>query len=107
LKAEVEDTRDHRAMVAFFEGPGWESKRSYKTARQILNERDAALAQVKALREALTPSAATKAAFIGEFKFAGGEDGYDVTVPWTTVKEIMAAILARAALTQTAPKGDE
>lgn len=52
---------------------------------------------------ALTPSAETKAAYIGEFSFKidtvdVDEDGeafecdLEVTVPWTTVKEIMAAI---------------
>mgnify|MGYP000865881722 FL=1 len=59
--------------------------------------------EIKRLREALTPSTETKAAYIGEFHFtvesyAGGGEKYNryVTVPWTTVKEIMAAILARA-----------
>ena len=53
--------------------------------------------------EALTPNAETKAAYIGEFKFdieLDDEDGnpfsHAVTVPWTTIKEIMAAILKRA-----------
>lgn len=57
------------------------------------------------LRGALTPSADTKAAYMGEFTFSEtytNEDGNDVTVaclvPWTTIKEIMAAIRARAAL---------
>lgn len=55
------------------------------------------------LREAVTPSAATKAAYIGEFHFFiddRNEDGEEctrmVTVPWTTTKEIMKAILDRA-----------
>lgn len=55
------------------------------------------------LEEALTPSADTKAAYIGEFSFTravrdqdGHEDWEPVKVPWTTVKEIMAAILGRA-----------
>ena len=55
------------------------------------------------LREALTPSGGTKAAYIGEFSFAiddcdedGEECSRNVVVPWTTVKEIMAAIAARA-----------
>jgi hypothetical protein len=57
--------------------------------------------------EALTPSGDTKAAYHGEFAFDVPLDGYDedgepldgtkrVYVPWTTVKEIMAAINARA-----------
>lgn len=54
--------------------------------------------------EALTPSAATKAAYIGEFQFT--EEVYNpeldlwlpetYTVPWTTIKEIMAFIKERA-----------
>jgi len=59
--------------------------------------------ELQALREALTPSERTKAAYIGEFKFrvhAYNEDGeekwWDENVPWTTIKEIMAAIKAEA-----------
>jgi hypothetical protein len=58
---------------------------------------------------ALTPSADTKAAYIGEFAFnietlSLDEDGEPVDctrrveVPWSTIKEIMAAIRDRAAL---------
>jgi hypothetical protein len=54
------------------------------------------------LREALTPSAETKAAYIGEFHMVTdyvNEFGDSVftkyTVPWTVIKEIMAAILKR------------
>lgn len=50
----------------------------------------------------LTPSAETKAEFIGEFSFshrqfdAHGDEYYEqVTVPWTTTKEIMQAIRQR------------
>lgn len=56
-------------------------------------------------QEALTPSADTKAAYAGDFKF-DIEDGTDpdsghlyhreVQVPWTTIKEIMLAIRTRA-----------
>lgn len=53
-----------------------------------------------------TPSAATKAAYMGEFSFIAGEyvddEGEPHTqveaVPWTTIKDIMKAIKARAAL---------
>lgn len=58
---------------------------------------------VEALLEALTPSADTKAAYIGVFGFrvelanAEGETySHPFTVPWTTVKEIMSAIRNRA-----------
>lgn len=62
-------------------------------------------ARREALEEALTPSADTKAAFIGEFKMQVrvevDEDGCDVwaaiPIEWTTTKEIMAAIKAYAA----------
>jgi len=61
------------------------------------------------LREALEPSGDTKAAYSGEFSITiteeqEDEDGEDIEVsvkwpvPWTTTKEIMAAIRARAAL---------
>jgi hypothetical protein len=55
------------------------------------------------LRGALTPSAETKSAYWGEFRFdieAHDSNGYNYTrvveVPWCTVKEIMAAIMAQA-----------
>jgi len=64
---------------------------------------------LEAMREALTPSVGTKAAYMGEFSF--NEERYDseadeyytekVYVPWATVKEIMAAIAARAAIAET------
>ena len=73
-------------------------------------------AEVARLREALTPSAATKAAYIGEFKFQVEEidedgEGHSVTfyVPWTTTKKIMAAIRERASGSDSVriPSGDE
>jgi hypothetical protein len=64
------------------------------------------LEEVVRLREALTPSADTKAAYLGEFKMTlvridecGDEYTGRVTVSWDTIKEIMAAISKRAALT--------
>lgn len=77
---------------------------------EAVNNYDTLRAENARLREALTPSAETKAAYMGEFKFGvpmsyedeeqGGMVEYMefVTVPWTTIKEIMAAIRARAAL---------
>lgn len=54
---------------------------------------------------ALTPTGQTKAAYAGEFSFhitEIDEDGDEVSrmvdVPWTTIKEIMAAISDRAGL---------
>jgi hypothetical protein len=56
------------------------------------------------LREALTPSADTKRAYMGEFTIErdtvddDGNPGVDrIPVPWTTVKQIMVAIFSRAA----------
>lgn len=62
------------------------------------------LAELARLREALTPSGSTKAAYIAEFSFSvsdgvdedGNETSRRVIVPWDTVKEIMAAIRKRA-----------
>ena len=61
---------------------------------------------VERVTEALTPSAETEAAYIGEFQIDsligydkhGNELHHSVDVPWTTIKEIMAAIRERAAL---------
>lgn len=62
-------------------------------------------AERNALKEALTPSADTKAAYIGEISFTGkyfdgdGNEYQDkVQVPWSATKGIMAMIAARAAL---------
>lgn len=65
--------------------------------------------KVERLQEALMPSGDTKAAYIGEFSFGvddrdeeGEECTRNVVVPWTTVKEIMAAIRARAEMKEAA-----
>jgi hypothetical protein len=65
-------------------------------------------------REALTPSAETKAAYIGEFSFKVelahprlGSEFRSIDVPWTTIKEIMAAIRARANLSTPLVTGRE
>lgn len=95
---------------------------------EATRQRDAALAKVSALEarlavmgEALTPSGDTKAAYIGEFGWTreipdpewDGDDGEEpdriterLVVPWTTIKEIMAAIRARAALSQEEERAD-
>ncbi len=70
----------------------------------LIAQRAELLAENARLREALTPSMHTKAAYIGEFKTSGitdlDEDGDpvwgQVVIEWTATKEIMAAILARA-----------
>lgn len=61
--------------------------------------------RIKRLEEAVTPSGDTKAAYMGEFSFPltmrdddGDEFDAKIPVPWTTIKEIMAAIRARAAM---------
>ena len=80
------------------------SKSWRRTLEKMTAERDAARVEVARLREALTPSAATHAAYINGFQFifpafneAGDEVAFTPNVPWTTIKEIMAAIRARAA----------
>lgn len=63
--------------------------------------------RVERYERALTPSAETKATYIGEFGFTvelAGEDGpfnQDFQVPWTTIKEIMKAISKEATSPQT------
>lgn len=85
----VEGTTAHRLLA-------WK-RRAESAERALADSR----AEVERLREALTPSGETKAAYIGEFSFEIGDDGEAATVPWSAVKDIMRAILARAAL---APK---
>lgn len=76
-------------------------------------ERDAKLAAAEAREESLLAALdpdKTKAAYIGEFYWT--EDEMDegaifqrkLTVPWPTIKEIMAAIKARAALATEKPE---
>lgn len=65
---------------------------------------ETAEAEVKRLREALTPSLDTKAAYGGEFKMSvelstpREVEWRSLMIPWTTIKEIMAAIRDRALL---------
>ena len=66
--------------------------------------------EVKRLREAVTPSGDTKAAYMGEFFFPmtvtdedGNEGTVRVLVPWDTIKEIMGAIRDRALLEGAKP----
>lgn len=71
--------------------------------RMALENCDHAIRAAEALEAALTPSAETKAAYIGEFNFpvvarlGRDEVTRHVAVPWDTVKQIMAAIRAQAA----------
>ena len=57
--------------------------------------------RLAAMEEALTPSGGTKAAYIGEFMQREECEGEldrccDQTIQWTTIKDIMKAIRARA-----------
>ena len=59
--------------------------------------------ELAAIKEALTPSGATKCSYHGEFSFESiyfDEEGNELientVVPWTTIKEIMKAIRDRA-----------
>ncbi len=49
-----------------------------------------------ALIEALTPSAGTKCEYMGEWEVVASHIGHTVDIPWTTIKDIMAAIRNRA-----------
>lgn len=98
-----------KAVIAWggFDAAGTSKSKRRANARLIVaavNALPGLLAERAALVEALTPSGETKAHYSGEFFFE--VDHYDeesqevlsrrVTVPWTTVKEIMSAIRARA-----------
>ena len=62
-----------------------------------------AVDEIRRQREALTPSAETKAAYMGEFAVevsetddSGEEFDRKIYVPWTVIKQIMAAIRKQA-----------
>lgn len=89
--------------------------RAWKSRAAFIARAEKAEAEAKALREALTPSASTKAAYIGKFSFSyeAGVDEFgddlifdNVSVPWTTIKEIMAAIRSRALTANHPVQGD-
>ncbi len=91
LRAELDQVTGERdaALLA--------SRYETDVAQQAMDARKAAQAEVERLREALTPSGATKAAYIGEVE-TDCPDGRRHAVSWTATKEIMALIRARAAL---------
>lgn len=69
----------------------------------VTKERDTLREENRRLREAMTPSEGTKAAYMHEFSVPFpeiDEDGDEVirqvNVPWTTIKKVMAKILDRA-----------
>ena len=83
--------------------------------RLTMDQRETAERQLAEAMAALTPSAETKAAYMGEFYFSftimemnKDDEPYEcqraVTVPWDTIKEIMAAILARTTLSNLQSK---
>jgi len=114
--ASVADEASERKRAMAIIAKSWADRGFPDSAEQIAAEDvwvvDAMLAfaarpagEVERLWEALTPSADTKAAYIGEIKHSyvewdefGDERTVTRTVEWTTIKEAMAMILARAAL---------
>ncbi len=113
-----------RDLIADFYGDG--ADRDYyaalcpQTVSSLATELLALRKRVDELEGALKPSAATKAAYIGEFTIAverivnedeepvddgaDAPDPYDhIQVPWTTIKQIMAAIRAYALPTPKEP----
>lgn len=79
-----------------------ESTRNWQKAKASLS---AERARRESLEAALTPSADTKAAYIGEIRtvFAdrdefGDERSVNYALPWDTIKDVMKLIRARAAL---------
>jgi len=81
----------------------WEDSPPCRGIQKQLDKIDAMEIGHDRLIEAVTPSTATKAAYMGEFSMRipeidedGNEYMCNVNVPWTTIKEIMKAIAARA-----------
>lgn len=119
LRAELDDRDEeradyHEAAVAR-DGAGFLGSVA-GCIEWLASDLKTAEADARRLRAALTPSAETKAAYIGEFSFkvereAYDEDGEDIsftetlTVPWDTVKQIMAAVRAYAAALSQPPAG--
>lgn len=84
-----------------------QAQEAYEAQKAAETALAAERAKVAKLVEALTPSGETKAAYMGEFSIpfpTVDADGNEVmlrpNVPWTTIKETMAAIRARAAITE-------
>lgn len=107
-------SREGEIATAVRKGLDWTERACvFKVERDDWKARaEAAEQQVKALEGALTPDANTKYAYIGEFSVPWPERDENgdhvvrqINVPWTTIKEIMAAIRARAALTSK-PDGE-
>ena len=123
LARTLEDERD--AAISRAEKAEAEEKRLRDLVQEmVLSRSDAqgdyraraerAEAEAEKLREALAPSGDTKAEYMGEFSFGfpvideNGNDAWQIVyVPWTTIKEIMAAIRARAALNQGGDDADQ
>jgi chromosome segregation ATPase len=87
-----------------------QSAREADAKAKVQAYRVAAEARVKALEESLTPSPSTKMAYEGMFYFditnpddrgAAFDEVEHRIVPWTVIKQIMAAILSRAAFSQS------
>lgn len=91
------DKERDREFHRYVDGDIFDSQAKYYAA-----ERERLSAQVERLKEALTPSAETKRAYIGEFSVRfpvfdddGNECFREINVPWTTIKEVMKAISGR------------
>ena len=83
----------------FRDDPVWQSYRDKNLAAELA----AANAREAGLREALTPSGDTKAAYMGEVK----DPETKRMVSWTAIKMVMAMISARAALAQAPAPTEE
>lgn len=87
-------------LIAYEDG---DHMRLSRAAAKAEDRATTAEAQARAMREALTPSGDTKAAYMGKFSMRfpdvdedGNEYAREINIPWTTIKEIMAAIKVRA-----------
>ncbi|TPE45076.1 hypothetical protein [Amaricoccus solimangrovi] len=111
--AEAENKRMSRVLTAVrtVEAPQYSAEHAvgWEVFEAVVDRATAAEAEANRLRAeneqllaALTPSAETKAAYIGEIKFitSVGWDGveypFNVVVPWDSMKQFMALIRSRA-----------
>lgn len=112
-EALVIEQRHRDAVDAWLRGDHMITEAFARFEREIRTTDAARIAELTAERDALldalTPSDDTKAAYMGDFSIdltrvdeCGDEYFERVFVPWSTIKEIMAAVKQRATLNRSA-----
>lgn len=101
----IRDPHDEQAYLVFNEDDLAFLLKARADIPTLLSTVSALRDEIERLKAALTPSAETKAAYMGEFYFdEHNDDGATtVIVPWTTIKEIMSAIFTYAGFGRVEP----